>query len=116
MHLDTSTLAVSIFRPPRSLRTQASKIITLEKAESGVTLRVGETFDLDLEGAWKIRIGDATTLRFMGASKKTAQGAFQACASGRTKLYATSDPSCRQTSPPGMQPTLYLEIPIHILP
>ncbi|MBI4670966.1 MAG: hypothetical protein HY741_04785 [Chloroflexi bacterium] len=93
--------------------------INIQNAESGVMLRVGERFLLNLgDRDWKVRIGDAT---IVGLAESVmippdSQGYFEALRAGQTKLYATSDPPCRQASPPCMMPTLFLEIPVTVLP
>lgn len=97
----------------------AGGAVNMQNAESGVSLRVGERFLLDLgERGWKIRIGDESIL--MPDDEKNipagSQGYFVALKAGKTKIYATSDPPCRQQSPPCMQPTLFLEINISVLP
>lgn len=92
--------------------------ITMQNAESGVTLRVGERFLLNLgERDWSVRSGDETIVRQAESVMipTGSQGYFEALKAGKTKLYATSDPPCRQATPPCMLPTLFLEIPITVL-
>lgn len=92
--------------------------ITIQNAESGVTLHVGEHFLLNLGNRnWNIRIGDETIVRQIESAgiPQGSQGYFGALKAGKTKLYATSDPPCRQSNPPCMLPTLFLEIPIMVL-
>ncbi|OQY83687.1 MAG: hypothetical protein B6D41_16590 [Chloroflexi bacterium UTCFX4] len=93
--------------------------INLQNAERGVTLRVGESFLLNLGGRdWNVRVGDETIVRrdaSLGIPQDT-QGYFKALNAGKTKLYATSDPPCRQATPPCLMPTLFLEIPVTVLP
>jgi hypothetical protein len=97
----------------------AGGIINMQNAESGVTLHVGERFLLNLgDRDWKVRIGDETIMR-LGESTAVPQGSqgyFEALKAGTTKIYATSDPACRQATPPCMLPTLFLEIPVTVLP
>lgn len=93
--------------------------ITVQNAESGVTLHVGERFLLNLgERNWNIRVGDETIVRQVesAAVPQASQGYYGALQAGKTKLYATSDPPCRQANPPCMLPTLFLEIPVTVLP
>lgn len=93
--------------------------ITMQNAESGVTLRAGERFLLNLgDRDWNVRVGDETIVRAdptLGIPPNS-QGYYTALKAGKTKLYATSDPPCRQASPPCMLPTLFLEIPVNVLP
>lgn len=93
--------------------------ITMENAESGVTLRVGQHVLLNLgDRNWSVRVGDETIVRAdetMGVPTDS-QGYYIALKAGKTKLYATSDPPCREASPPCMLPTLFLEIPVTVLP
>lgn len=93
--------------------------ITIQNAESGVMLRVGENFLLNLgDRAWTVRVGDETIVRAEPVVGLVAdqQGYFTALKAGKTKLYATSDPPRRHTDPPCMQPTLFLEIPVNVSP
>lgn len=98
---------------------QAGGTVNLQNAESGVSLRAGEHFLLNLgELGWKVRVGDPTILLQVNDPNVPAgsQGYFQALKAGKTKLYATSDPPCRQATPPCMLPTLFLEIQVTVLP
>lgn len=99
--------------------TGAGGEINLQNAESGVTLRVGEYFLLNLGGRdWNVRVEDEGIVRrdlSLGIPQGT-QGYFKALKAGKTKLFATSDPPCRQANPPCMMPTLFLEIPVNVLP
>lgn len=98
---------------------RAGGIVTLQNAESGLTLHSGERFLLDLgDRGWKIRIEDESIVRQVEATAVPvgSQGYFGAFKAGKTKLYATSDPPCRQAKPPCMLPTLFLEIPVTVLP
>lgn len=93
--------------------------ITMQNAESGVSLRVGQDFLLNLgDRNWNVRIQDETVVRADAAMGVPAesQGYYRALKAGKTKLYATSDPPCRQEIPPCMLPTLFLEIPVTVLP
>lgn len=93
--------------------------ITMQNAESGVTLRVGEHFLLNLgDRDWQVRVGDETIVHPIESAMipPGSQGYFGAFKVGKTKLYATSDPPCRQNTPPCMMPTLFLEIPITVQP
>ena len=93
--------------------------ITMQHAESGVTLRVGEHFLLNLgDRDWQVRVGDETIVHSIESAMipQGSQGYFGAFKVGKTKLYATSDPPCRQNTPPCMMPTLFLEIPVTVQP
>lgn len=93
--------------------------VTLQNAESGVTLHSGEHFLLNLgDRGWKIRVDDESIVRQIEAAAipEGSQGYFGAFKPGKTKLYATSDPPCRQAKPPCMLPTLLVEIPVTVLP
>lgn len=97
---------------------QGSSTIDLEKAESGVTLELGERFLLDLgERGWKIRIGNETILAHIPAPHASTEslGYFQALSVGRTVLAATSSPPNHQNAPSCRQPTLFLQIPITVV-
>lgn len=97
----------------------AGGTVNMQNAESGVSLHVGERFLLDLgERGWNIRLGDETIVTRVSDPNAPvgSQGYYQAAKAGSTKLYATSDPPCRTASPPCMLPTLFLEIPITVLP
>lgn len=97
----------------------ANGTVTMQNAESGVSLRVGERFLLDLgERSWKIRTDREaiiTSVTEVGLPV-SHQGYFQAIKAGKTKLYATSDPPPLQASPPSLLPTLFLEIQVTVLP
>lgn len=98
---------------------KAGGTVNLQNAESGVTLHSGEGFLLDLgERGWKIRIEDESVVHQIEAAviPVGSQGYFGAFKAGKTKMYATSDPPCRQATPPCMLPTLFVEIPITVLP
>lgn len=97
----------------------AGGTVNMQNAESGVSLHVGERFLLDLgERGWNVRIGDDMVITRVSdpIAPAGSQGYFQAQTPGTTKLYATSDPPCRTASPPCMLPTLFLEIPVTVLP
>jgi hypothetical protein len=97
----------------------AGGTVNMQNAESGVSLHVGERFLLDLgERGWNIRLGEDTVVTRDSDPNVPAgsQGYFKAIKAGQTKLFATSDPPCRSASPPCMLPSLFLEIPITVLP
>ncbi len=116
----STSLPLSQLMTPTAYPTaQAGGTVNMQNAESGVSLRVGERFLLDLgERGWKIRLDDAALLERVTDATPPAgsQGYFQALKAGKTKLYATSDPPCRQSKPPCLLPTLFLEINVTILP
>ena len=98
---------------------RADEQVTMENAERGVTLRAGQRFLLNLGGRdWQVRVGDETIVKRVDGVPlpEESQGYFEALQPGKTKLYATSEPACRQANPPCMMPTLYLEIPVQVLP
>jgi len=116
----STSLPLSQIKTPTPFpAAHAGGTVNMQNAESGVTLRVGERFLLDLgEHGWKIRVADESIVHAIEAATIPAgsQGYFEAFKAGKTKLFATSDPPCRQATPPCMQPTLMLEIPITVLP
>jgi hypothetical protein len=98
---------------------KAGDQVTMQNAESGVTLHVGESFLLNLgDRDWNVRVGDETIVRLdtNATIPQGSQGYYTAFKAGKTKLYATSDPPCRRANPPCMLPTLFLEIPVTVLP
>lgn len=86
-------------------------------AEDGqvIHLKVGEIFQLNLnrESGWLVKIGDERIIApvAVGAGAD-AQNSYKALAPGETTLTATRTPTCRQTKPPCMLPTIVLRIKI----
>ncbi len=102
-------IPLPIYRPPRA--TGANRILTLENAEKGIVLRVGEQFTLNLgQGLWTVRVRDEMMLT-------SADGVtFQARAGGKTCLFATGVPPRADSGPPSSRRKLFLEIPVTVLP
>jgi hypothetical protein len=97
--------ATEIFRPTRPVST-GIKVLTLENAECGIRLRVGERFKLDLGNAtWNLNVMDESVLTANG------EGNFQAIAGGKTRIRAKSAP-LNNSGPPGVK--LYFEVPVVI--
>lgn len=95
----------------------AGKTLTLENAEAGIMLRASEQFLLDLgDRGWKVRIEDPTIVTLVAGAPAGTQGYFEAVKVGKTNLLATSDPPCRQATPPCGMPSLFLKIPVTVLP
>lgn len=112
----SSRVNSAVHRPLRA-RLQ-NQVLTLENAERGITLHVGEIFLLNLgDRDWNVRVGDEAIVRADPALgiPSGSQGYYTALKAGKTKLYATSDPPCRQETPPCMQPTILLEIPVTVV-
>lgn len=103
-----SNTAPTIFRPQRTLNQQP-RVLTLQNAECGVTLNVGEEFDLDLGLNWTLRVRDEAVLSAAG------NGTYRALTSGRTKIYATGEPAKNDSSPPNVPRKLLIEIPVTII-
>ncbi len=108
----TNRVNSAVFRPPRA-RPQ-HQVVTLENAERGIILRVGERFTLDLgNGAWRIRVGNASIVKCVDTqSSFEGQGTFEALFAGKTKLCATTDPPRTNESPPLSR--IFLEIQVTV--
>lgn len=115
----TSAPLSELKTPTPAPTASAGGTVNLQNAESGVTLHVGERFLLDLgDLGWKIRVGDETIVAHNIEPNIPAgsQGYFVGLKAGKTILYATSDPPCRNASPPGMMPSFFVEIPVTVIP
>ncbi len=89
--------------------TPSGRIITLDDNSKTITLRVNETFLLQLgEGYdWNITIDDQTVLsRVVNVLvARGAQGIYEAHKPGRATLTAVGDPLCRRAKPPCAAPS-----------
>lgn len=107
------------FKTPTPAATaSAGGTITLQNAEGGVTLRVGERVLLNLgERWWQVRVGDPTIVRLVQEPNAPpgALGYLEGLKPGKTQLSATSDPPCRSAKPPCLMPTLFVEIPVTVM-
>lgn len=110
---NSSSRANSVFHRPLRARLQ-NQVITLENAERGITLHVGERFMLDLgRGTWHIRLGNASIVKCVDVQDTTnGQGTFEALFVGKTKIYATHLPPRMNGSPPRSR--IFLEIQVHV--
>lgn len=100
--------AVSIFRPPRH-PDRPQMALTLENAERGVIVNVGEAFELDLGVTeWRLRVRDQGMLIHEGC------GTWRALARGRTRIYATSEPTPSNPDSPNLSRKLLIEIPVTV--
>jgi hypothetical protein len=101
--------AQSVFRPMRP--TQADQVLSLETAEQGVTLHVGEYFSINFgEKRWNMRIRDEVILASDG------NGRFRALRGGKTKVIATSEPPQNDSGPPrSARAKLFIEIPVVVM-
>ena len=105
----SSNTAPSIFRPRRILNNPP-RALTLENAECGITLYVGQEFELDLGSTeWRLRVRDEAILTADG------NGAYRALASGVTKIYATGEAPKNESSLPVVPRKLLIEIPVTVL-
>lgn len=94
-------------------------VVTMENASGGVTLHVGEKFLLALGApGWIVQVGDESIVARVDDpnAPQGSQGYYKALKSGNTAIAATSDPPCAKAKPPCMMPTLFLEIPVNVLP
>ncbi len=84
------------------------RTITLDDNGKTITLRVNETFLLQLgEGYdWDITVDDQTVLSRKNVLViRGAQGIYEAHKPGRTTLTAVGDPPCRRAEPPCAAPS-----------
>lgn len=104
-----SYITVGVFRPPRH-PDRRQMTMTLENAERGVTVNVGEAFELDLGVTeWRLRVRDKGLLVHEGC------GTWRALARGRTRIYATSEPTASNPDSPNLSRKLLIEIPVTVL-
>lgn len=99
----------TIFRPQRNLH-QRRRELTLQNAECGITLNVGENLELDLglvNGSWRVR--DESILATDGS------GTFQALECGKTKIYVTGELSNDNAGAMHVPRKLLIEIPVTII-
>lgn len=104
-----------LLTPTAATPQPVSGALTLENAEKGAALHVGETLTLTLGNrGWRFRVGDPTIVKRISdpGGDPDAPVVFQALRAGQTLIYATSDPPCRQSTPPCMMPTLLVQIPV----
>ena len=91
-------------------------IVTLDDRGKTIALKTDESFLLQLGEmyTWDISISDQTVLsRVLNiAVVRGAQGVYIAHQPGTVTLTATGDPTCRQSKPPCMMPSIALKITV----
>jgi len=97
--------------PPASSRT-----VTLADDGQTITLRVGDSFLLELgeDYNWTPTVDDQTIVSRAKniAVVRGAQGVYDALKTGKTTLTAAGDPVCRQATPPCERPSRAFKIQI----
>ncbi len=97
------------WRYPQTNPLRGTVSITLAIDNQTLTLRVGETFILNLgEGyEWTVNIDDPTVVSRIPNILviRGAQGIYQAHSTGQANLTASGEPSCRKTQPPCQAPS-----------
>jgi len=103
------TTVPTVFRPQRALHKRPREL-TLQNAECGVTLNVGEKFELEL-GLLNVtvRVGDESVLSAEGG------GVLQALTYGKTKVYVTGELLNLRAGAMHVPRKLLIEIPVTVI-
>jgi hypothetical protein len=101
---------------PIPVTTGVMATITDADNQRTIQLAVGGTFQLKLNSRmnWSIAIDDQQILAPVPNAKLDAgvQAIYQALRAGRTELWASGEPPCRQATPPCMMPTIEFHLTI----
>lgn len=93
--------------------------ITLDNNNQRITLHVGETFLLKLGEIydWNVNIDDMSVISRVKNVMviRGAQGLYTAVQPGKATLTAQGDPTCRQSKPACMMPSIIFTLHIEIL-
>lgn len=113
------TLAFSVARPLAAQAPSSGLSVTLADNNSTISLKPGDRFLLNLGESYTwsaVEIADQSIVsRVPGITViRGAQGIYEAHQPGSTKLTATGDPACRQTTPPCAAPSILFSITINV--